>query len=449
MFISIGFILYSINSIAQIGFFDILGDSLHYEHGEDIIEMTNSNLVITGLKYNGLSDAYGYIIEVNKLGQVIRQLTFSDPNYSVNDLGFNSICTINNKYYVTGYNNNDTFGDHYADICVMSSDTLGVSNWNIKYGDTLVNDIGKRILTNNMFLYVLADKQLNYDPTFMKLDTNGNVIWVKSYNTPNMFGKASKGLLLLQDSTFILAGDGNITAIAKDKWMIRTDKNGDTLFSKILSNTGSGWVTNICQSYDTSFYLLGNSLFKCDYQGNLLSDIYYPEFNVAYSMCKTKDSNFVIGGYINGDFSLTKIDKSGNVIWNGTYDNNGHNDEISKVIATSDGGFVMCGSSYFQGVPDILVIKVDSIGELHYATIINPISEEKDNVIIYPNPTSGNIFIKSSLPFEQINVYSMNGQLIKSIKGKEYINISDFCKGNYVVEVLSNGKSFKQRIIRQ
>lgn len=448
LILTIGFCLSIFNSIAQIGFFDVIGDSVALEQGEDVIELPNNNYVIAGLKYNSVSDTYGYIVEIDKDGHIIHQFIFNDPNHPNNDLGFNSICSLYGKYYSAGYNSNDSLGDNSCDISILSSDTIGNNNWNIKYGDTLINDIAKRIISDNKYLYTLGDKLLNYDPTLIKSDTNGNVVWIKSYGTPFMYGKLSKGLIQIEDSSFILVGDGNITSVAKDKWMIRTDKNGDTLFARIISNTGAGWVTNICKSYDTSVYLIGNSLSRYDYQGNLLADNFYPEFNVAFSMCKTNDSNYVVGGYIHHDFSLTKLDTSGNVIWSNTYDNNGKNDVLSKVIATSDGGYVMCGTSFFQGKQDILVIKVDSLGELHFATNINPITID-DNIILYPNPTNEIVFIKSSLPIETVNIYSMSGQFIKTKKRGKWVSISELSCGNYIVEVKAVDKYFRQRITKK
>ncbi len=87
----------------------------------------------------------------------------------------------------------------------------------------------------------------------------------------------------------------------------------------------------------------------------------------AYSLVQSSDWGFAIavettsygaGGW---DFMLVKTDMSGNMQWNKTYGGPG-TDYVNSIISTTDGGYLMTGStnSWGAGGDDVNVIKTDS-----------------------------------------------------------------------------------------
>lgn len=67
------------------------------------------------------------------------------------------------------------------------------------------------------------------------------------------------------------------------------------------------------------------------------------------------------------DISLTKADKSGNILWQKTFGGTSY-DKAEKVIKTPDQGYLIVGStsSFGQGNYDVLLIKVTSGGEIQW-----------------------------------------------------------------------------------
>ncbi|MDD5098689.1 MAG: T9SS type A sorting domain-containing protein [Candidatus Pacebacteria bacterium] len=73
---------------------------------------------------------------------------------------------------------------------------------------------------------------------------------------------------------------------------------------------------------------------------------------------------------------------------------------------------------------------------------------KKSTLNIYPNPLKNILNIETKDQFQKAEIYSVNGQLIKTSLFKE-INVSDLSKGNYIIKiktdkVLQTGKMIKE-----
>ncbi len=444
------FIFLSVGAKAQKGFFKVIDTESAYEAAYDIIEMPNEDLVIACPYVYTLYNSLGLIIGLNKYGETLYTKYFVEPGNNNSILTFHGLTNVTDKLYIVGVKEKKVLTKLFADIYILGTDSAGVNHWSVTEGDSLYNDVGRIIINNNNEIYVLADKYLNYDPTLVKLDTLGNVIFNKSYNAPFMYGKSSRGIIALEDSTLILAGYGNISSAGKDKWMIRIKDNGDTLFSKVLTNNGDGWVTSICKAYDNSFYIAGNDLNRFDFNGNFISKRYEPEYGTIMSMAQTLDSNYVLVSSINWNFALTKIDTMGNVLWSKQFDNNGLIDVPTKVIATKDGGYAICGGSQaaIGGEPNsILVIKTDGNGDIQYATGYEDIIINKDSVQAYPNPFTNYLNLKGK-DIISSKLIDARGQIIVDNFKDSRLNTDNLPVGTYHLIIQTKSKVESKKVLK-
>ena len=86
-------------------------------------------------------------------------------------------------------------------------------------------------------------------------------------------------------------------------------------------------------------------------------------------------------------------------------------------------------------------------------------SSPGNNLLIYPNPTSGSINIELKLENKQsvgVSVYSATGQLVYNVESVNptglygmRIDMSAFADGKYLVRVQTGEKSFAHRFIKQ
>lgn len=83
------------------------------------------------------------------------------------------------------------------------------------------------------------------------------------------------------------------------------------------------------------------------------------------------------------------------------------------------------------------------------ATLANDSFAQTENKIdIYPNPTDSIFTLESQQPIEKVELYSMQGQLIRSFTKQETYDVSDISKGLYFVKIsATSGISVKSLVI--
>lgn len=83
---------------------------------------------------------------------------------------------------------------------------------------------------------------------------------------------------------------------------------------------------------------------------------------------------------------------------------------------------------------------------------VNDVSLD-DETTLYPNPNTGELFIKSKTNLSKVNIYSQTGVLIKTINIKDYanevkLNVNDLPKAIYLFELQNDSeKTWKKLII--
>ncbi|HRN40816.1 MAG TPA: T9SS type A sorting domain-containing protein [Vicingus sp.] len=78
--------------------------------------------------------------------------------------------------------------------------------------------------------------------------------------------------------------------------------------------------------------------------------------------------------------------------------------------------------------------------------------DEKIAVMTYPNPTTNNINIKSDNIINEVSIFGLNGQLVKTVQVNSttaVIEVNNLAKGNYVLDIKSGNNTIKRNIVVQ
>jgi hypothetical protein len=166
--------------------------------------------------------------------------------------------------------------------------------------------------------------------------------------------------------------------------------NDDGANSIIQSSDGgyavAGWTSSFGAGYwDIYVVKLGSA-------GNVLwtKTIGGSKYEVANSIIQSSDGGYVVAGWTSSfvagyyyDIYVVKLDSAGNVLWTKTIGGS-YNDWANSIIQSSDGGYVVVGStsSFGAGIGDIYVVKLDSAGNVLWTKTIGGSSDDFASSII-------------------------------------------------------------------
>jgi hypothetical protein len=186
------------------------------------------------------------------------------------------------------------------------------------------------------------------------------------------------------DGGYILGGNTySFGAGGSNFWLVKTDANGDSLWSRTFGGSNDERCYSIQQTSDSGYILAGSTeSFGAGYQDfwlvktNAYGDSLWSRtfggsaYDWCYSVRQTSDGGFVLagvtvsfgGGY--EDFWLVKANAYGDSLWSCTFGGSSH-DRCRSVQQTSDGGYVLAGYTYSFGAgeTDFWLVKTDANGD--------------------------------------------------------------------------------------
>ncbi len=232
----------------------------------------------------------------------------------------------------------------------------------------------------------------NQDCWIAKVDSQGNLNWQKSYGGSGF--ERVECIRTTIDSGYIACGENRSNngdvfghhgpALFDDYWIIKLDSIGNLVWQKCLGGSTSDVCFGIEQTTDSGYIVVGYSqstngdvtgnhgnydcwLVKLDKTGNIQWQKSYggSDFDVGYKVQQTTDGGYiicgssfstdgdVIGGYAGRTAWIIKIDNVGNIQWQKSYGSKSSlivEDEFFDVRQTMDGGYILAGRCEINGV---------------------------------------------------------------------------------------------------
>lgn len=213
-------------------------------------------------------------------------------------------------------------------------------NWTQTYGASGQDGGESMVLTDNGEIVIAGFKSTNNtkDVLLMKTDANGNEVWSRIYNIGvNDWGRDLKKT---QDGGYIIAGMAGVSAQTYDPFLIKTDSEGNMLWYR---------------TYDYGF----------------------GEDDRGHAVWQTSDGGYVIAGqtiiihgvFANYDMYIIKTDANGNVQWTRIFYRQEEDADVALgVQQLNDGGYIVGGFTH-SSPWSAYVLRLDSLGNPVWSNI--------------------------------------------------------------------------------
>ncbi len=271
--------------------------------------------------------------------------------------------------------------------CIITSTSHSASYWANEYRVSSSGswDLAPSIQHTFDGGYILAGTTYDHDAWILKLNSDGSVDWQKTYG-----GTGSDFAYFIQktfDGGYIVAGTTSSFGADAHLWIQKFDTSGNItwqraydiiVFKEFIHQTVDGGYIVAGSTQD--FYETSKNdflLMKLDSSGNISwQKIYVGNgFDYFASMEQTSDGGYIMTGTTHSfgdglaDAWILKLNSDGSINWQKTYGGS-FSDNAYAIQQTSDGGYIVAGSTYFGGgfsdFSDVWVFKLDSSGNVSW-----------------------------------------------------------------------------------
>ena len=254
--------------------------------------------------------------------------------------------------------------------------------WSQTYGG-IKTDSAEALIQTGDGGFVLAGYTLSFGNGFedfwvVKTNASGNHEWNHTYGGPN-FDRA-QAVIETSDGYAIAGYTISPNEVDYDCWLVKTDRQGNMIWNQTYGGDAWDIAYGLIQTSDKGYVLVGYTLsfgngsadfllIKTDEQGRMEYTKTYggESYDIATSFVRTSDGGYVLAGSTGSgtstDCMIIKTDGEGNELWRKTFGGNDY-DRANSVVETYDGGFALAGytASYGEGVADFWLVKTDSLG---------------------------------------------------------------------------------------
>jgi len=476
------------------------------DHASCIVRSNDGGYVVAGSSDSNDGDVTGnhgnldfWIVKLNAIGVIQWEKSLGG---SADEIAYSIQQTVDSGYIVAGFSNSydgDISGNHgNTDCWVVKLSSTGALQWEKSLGGS-ADDFAYAVQQTIEGGYVVAgfsdsndsDVTSNHgssDFWVVKLSDTGIIQWDKTLGGSAI--DIAHSVQQTSDSGYIVAGnsysiDGDVTGNhgSADCWVVKLNTSGTIQWQKSLGGTGDEVATDIQQSNDGGYIVAANSNSN---DGDVTSNHGYTDYwiiklnsvgviewekslggsddDIAHSIQETSDGGYVVAGSsysINGDVTgnhgswdnwVVQLNSQGNIQWQKSFGGSSEDDAYS-IRQTTDGGYGIAGES------------ISSDGDITgnhgnydcWILKLNAVTSVEENsssatLHIFPNPATSIISVESIAPDCSYQLYDLTGKRLMnnlSTTTKCEIDLSDFDHGIYFLTIDEKGKLTHAKIVKE
>jgi hypothetical protein len=486
--------------------YGLVGDSW----GNCVQETKDKGFIISGSTFGvGAGSNDVYLLKIGENGSLKWTKTFGGSGM---DYGCSIQQTDDGGFIIGGYTTSFS-GTTQGDLYLVKTDSSGQLQWSKTFGGSqddvgysvLQANDGGFILVGMTTSFGAGSG----DVYMVKVSPKGSLLWAKTYGGSGW--DDGRSVQQTKDGGFIITGwTESFGSGGRDIYLIKTNSDGTLQWSKTFGGTGYDIGWSVQQTHDNGFIITGRGdsfgggvyLVKTDSVGALQwSKTFIAANNLSCCVQQTNDSGFIICGgrsvstHGDADAYLLKISSNGTFQWSRNFGGTG-NQSGAAIRKLDNGGYIIVGEADDSTTGNVLLIRTDSSGNANCnqtdasttvsspATIVSfaatqvltgcnegtpatemssgggeaefcstaAISQDSllnNNLSIYPNPSSGIVYIRTSMNLKKVIVRDILGVCVLETNlshAPTRINLHEQPKGIYFVELLLDNRTIIKKL---
>ena len=287
---------FKLDSMGEIEWEDVYAVNNKGNQGEDVIETSDGGFVITGNQDNNGDNAKAFLRKYSSSGEVLWNNTFSSSNYNE---GISLIEASDSSLVFVGFSG--TSHGAYKHFMVRT-DADGNQIWKKRFGNNTqqsLNAVCEAIDGS----FVATGYTNNYDDLYIvKRNREGDQEWEKIIDySENDDWDTDQGndIILANDGGFYILGSTNMypaTSGQDDFWLIKTDSDGDTLWTDVIGGEWWDIGQSLIQIENGNLLLLGTTESYTSYPDNQYDTDFWL-INYSPDQMNLEDESSVLTGY--------------------------------------------------------------------------------------------------------------------------------------------------------
>jgi hypothetical protein len=252
LFLILGFV---VNAQPPKKFYSTYGGN-GYDVGYDVKQTLDGGYIITGSTSSyGQGNTDMYLLKIDSMGQKVFQSTFGGVS---NEIGKSVVQLTDSSYVMAGYTSSSGVGGY--DVFLVKADkagnliwqkTIGGADWDFANSMDTTSD-GGFIIAGTTYSYGKG----NADGYVIKTDANGDTTWTKTYG--GLKDDEFKSVIQTSDGNYALAGyTKSYNDSLGDAWIFKLDQNGDSILCKFHGGNKEDFANSISQLENLDLIISG------------------------------------------------------------------------------------------------------------------------------------------------------------------------------------------------
>jgi hypothetical protein len=351
--------------------------------GNAVQQTTDGGYIVAGDYYINAANIDVYLVKTNAQGDTLWTRTYGGPSV---DFGNSVQQTADGGYIITGKTYSYGAGEH--DVYLIKTNAQGDTLWTRTYGG-LGDDDGNSVQQTADSGYIITGQTWSFgagngDVYLIKTNAEGDTLWTRAYGgTREDYGHSVQQTT---DGGYVVAGfTWSFGSGYNDVYLIKTNAQGDTLWTRTYGGTDIDAGSAVQQTTDSGYVVAGITcsfgvgtpdhpdvyLIKTDAQGDTLWTKVYDgsDDDEGNSVQQTAGGGYIIAGYTNSsgagshDVYLIRTNAQGDTLWTRTFGGT-NSDGGAAVEQATDSGYIVAGytASFGAGNSDVYLIKTDIDG---------------------------------------------------------------------------------------